>query len=135
MAKVRVVFHECIQDSQEYGSDDENMVSRVFFSIEVNGKQWSDKVYQADLKQMVGGEFAKNPIEVSLPYDSSGEFYSGPMNCELFRTGAESYFRNLVGSEGFGIYIEGGSHLRMQHNRFVKEGSVKFEAADTRPQW
>jgi len=135
VAKVRVVFHECVQDSQEYGSDDEHMVSRVFFSIEVDGKQWSDKLYHADLKQVVGGEFEKNPIEVGLPYDSSGKPYSGPMNYEVFRNGAESYFRNLVGSKGFGIHIEGGSNIRMQNNRFVQEGSVEFQAADTRPQW
>ena len=135
MAKVKVNFHECIQDSQEYGSDDEHMVSRVFFSIEVDGKQWSDKLYHADLKQVVGGKFEKNPVEVGLPYDSSGQPYSGPMNYEAFRDGAESYFRNLVGSKGLGIHIEGGSHIRMQNNRFVHEDSIEFEAADTRPQW
>ncbi len=69
------------------------MVSRVFFSIEVNDKPWSDKLYHSDLKQIAAGEFEKNPIEVGLPYDSSGEPYSGPMNYEAFRRGAESYFR------------------------------------------
>ena len=34
MAKVKITFHKCIQDSQEYGSNDEHMVSRIFFSIE-----------------------------------------------------------------------------------------------------
>ena len=132
MAKVRIALHECIQDSQEYGSDDEHMVSRVFFSIEVDGKRWSDELYYADLKQVVGGEFEKNPIEVSSPCDSSGEPYPGPMNYQAFRNGAESYFRNLVGSKGFGVHIEGGSHIRMQNNRFVQEDSIEFEAADTR---
>lgn len=27
----RITFHKLIQDSQDYGSDDEHMVSRAFF--------------------------------------------------------------------------------------------------------
>jgi hypothetical protein len=29
MAKVKITFQKCIQDSQEYGSNDEHMVSRI----------------------------------------------------------------------------------------------------------
>jgi len=141
MAKVKVIFHECIQDSQEYGSNDEHMVSRVFFSIEVSKVENNetkveryDNLY-ADLKQVVGGEFEKSPIEVSLPYYSSGERYSGPMNYEEFRKGAENYFRKLVGSTGYGIHIGGGRNIRMYNNRFIQEYSVEFEAADTRSAW
>ena len=31
----RVTFYKCIQDSQDYGSDDEHMVSRIFFFLEI----------------------------------------------------------------------------------------------------
>ena len=34
MKKARVTFRKCIQDSQEYGSNNEYMVSRVFFDLE-----------------------------------------------------------------------------------------------------
>jgi len=135
MAKVKVNFHECIQDSQEYGSDDEHMVSRIFFSIEVNGERYKER-YHADLKQLVGGKFEENPIEVSLPSDSSGKPYSGPMNYKAFQEAAEAYFRKLVGSKALGIHIEGGaSNIRMRNNRFVVEHSIEFEAADIRPPW
>ena len=141
MAKVKITFHECIQDSQEYGSDDEHMVSRVFFSIEVSKAENQetrvetyDNVY-ANLKQTVGGKFEETPIEVSSPYHSSGELYSGPMNYGEFRKAAENYFRNLVGSQGTGIHIEGGGSARMYNNRFRQEYSVEFEAADTRSAW
>jgi len=140
MAKVKVIFHECIQDSQEYGSDDEHMVSRVFFSIEASKVENNetrveryDNLY-ADLKQVVGGKFEETPIEVSSPYLSSREPYSGPINYGEFRKAAESYFRNLVGSTGYGIHL-GGGNVRMYNNHFTQEHSVEFEAADTRSAW
>ena len=135
MAKVKINFHECIQDSQEYGSNDEHMVSRIFFSIEVNG-ELDKETYHADLKQTVGGKFEENPIEVGLPCDSLGKPYSGPINYEAFRKGAEDYYRKLVGSTGGGIHIgEGASNIRMYNNRFTMEHSIEFEAEDTRPAW
>ena len=140
MVKVKVIFHECIQDSQEYGSDDEHMVSRVFFSIEATKVENNetrverhDNLY-ADLKQVVGGKFEETPIEVSSPYLSSREPYSGPINYGEFRKAAESYFRNLVGSTGHGIHL-GGGNVRMYNNHFTQEHSVEFEAADIRGPW
>ena len=140
MAKVKVIFHECIQDSQEYGSNDEHMVSRVFFSIEVSKVENNetrveryDNLY-ADLKQVVGGKFEKTPIEVSPPYLSSGEPYSGPMDYGEFRRASESYFRSLVGSTGHEIHL-GSGNVRMYNNHFTQEDSVEFEAADARSAW
>jgi hypothetical protein len=141
MAKVKITFHECIQDSQEYGSDDEHMVSRVFLSIAVSRVENNEEKYEnypnlyADLKQVVGGKFEETPIEVSLPYHSSGKLYSGLMNYEEFRKATENYFRNLVGSKGHGIQIGGGRNIRMYNNRFTQECSVEFEAADIRGPW
>jgi len=138
MAKVKITFHKCIQDSQEYGSNDEHMVSRIFFSIEVTKIENNvakvekyDDLY-ADLKQVIGGKFEKTPIEVSPPYLSSGEPYSGVMNYQAFRNAAEDYFRGLVGTKASGIHIEGGSNIRMYNNLFMKEYSVGFQASDTR---
>jgi hypothetical protein len=33
--KAKVTFRKLIQDSQEYGSNDEHLVSRVFFDLEI----------------------------------------------------------------------------------------------------
>ena len=54
MAKAKLVFHKCIQDSQDYGSDDERMVSRVFFTLTVAGNEHPD--LYADIKQTVGSK-------------------------------------------------------------------------------
>ena len=138
MAKIKITFHKCIQDSQEYGSNDEYMVSRIFFSLEVTKIENNvakvdkyDNLY-ADLKQVIGGKFERNPIEVSPPYLSSGEPYSGVMNYQAFRNAAEDYFRGLVGTKASGIHIGGGSNIRMYNNLFMKEYSVGFQASDTR---
>jgi len=40
MSKAKVIFHQCIQDSQEYGSDDEHMVSRIFFILEIGEERF-----------------------------------------------------------------------------------------------
>ena len=138
MAKLKINFHKCIQDSQEYGSNDEHMVSRIFFSIEVTKIENNeakvekyDDLY-ADIKQVIGGKFEENPIEVSFPYFSSGEPYSGVMDYQAFRNAAEDYFRGLVGTKASGIHIEGGSNIRMYNNLLTKEHSVDFEASNTR---
>ena len=134
MATVRVVFEKCIQDSQEYGSTDEMMVSRVFFTIEVKGKTASKATVHrfnrinANLKQAVGGAFEQSPIEVEFPCDSAGNPYAGPLDYQRFRNAAEGYYRSLVGSMGTGIHIQGGWNIRMYGNLLVKQDSVEFEA-------
>ena len=124
MANVRVIFHRCIQGSQEYGSDDQHMVSRIFFTIEECGRR-CENLY-ADMKQIVGGDFERDPIAVSAP-----QGYSGPMNYEAFRRAAETYYRQLVGSKGSGIPIVAGAKgVRLYNNLFEKEDIVEFDAPD-----
>jgi len=38
MVKSKLVFTQVIQDSQDFGGDDEHMVSRVFFNVEAGDK-------------------------------------------------------------------------------------------------
>ena len=95
MAKLKITFSECIQDSQEYGSNEEHMVSRVFFRLEVDGHDYGN--HYCDIKQTVGSSYATGPIEVSGP---KGGSYKGPFNYEAFRKAAEGYYRGLVGPSG-----------------------------------
>ena len=120
MAKAKLTFHRCIQDSQDYGSDDEHMVSRVFFTLDVAGRQHPD--LHADIKQAVGSSFETGPIEVGSP-----QGYDGPINYEEFRNSVEQYYRELVGSQGSGIRISGGSNIRMRNNTFIRQKSVEIE--------
>ena len=130
MARARVIFHECIQDSQDYGSDDEHMVSRVFFSLEVGGQRY-DGLY-VDIKQAVGSSYETGPIEVGSP---RGAKYRGPFSHQAFSDGVEKYYRSLVGSKGKGIRISGATNIRMRNNRFVQPMTIEFEVSGADVAW
>jgi len=120
MTTARLLLHKLIQDSQDYGSDDEHMVSRVFFDLEIDGKNHPG--LYADIKQPVGSSFESSPLEVSSPAN-----YKGPFNYDAFRNIVEHYYRSLVGAGGSGIRIEGGSNIRMRNNTFVRSVAAEFE--------
>ena len=124
----KVTFHRCIQDSQDYGSDDEHMISRVFFDLEVDGQN-SQNLY-VDIKQPVGGDYESGPMEVYRP-----EGYRGPLNYEAFRNAVERYYRSLVGSSGSGIRISGGKGIRMRNNVFDIPGTAEFQVSETDAGW
>ena len=121
MSEAKITFHQCIQDSQEYGSDDEHMVSRVFFTLEIGEERFEG--LHANIKQTVGSDYDTAPLEVSQPYG-----YDGPFNHEAFHACAEKYYRSLVGSQARGIRIGGGaSNIRMSGNIFNIEMVCEFE--------
>ena len=128
MPRARVTFHKLIQDSQDYGSNDEHMVSRVFFTLEVEGTSY-EELY-VDIKQPVGSDFEKGPLEVSHP-----QRYSGPFNHQAFQKAVEAYYRGLVGASGSGIRIQGGGNIRMRNNTFVRETQVEFDVSKESPAW
>jgi hypothetical protein len=115
----RVTFYKCIQDSQDYGSNDEHMVSRVFFFLEIDEKRLD---LHADIKQTVGSSFET-------------ENYKGPFNYDAFRDAAEKYYRSLVGSLGGGIRIQGGTNIRMRNNTFIQNMIAEFEVKEGSAGW
>ncbi len=128
MATATITLHKLIQDSQDYGSDDEHMVSRVFFDLTIDGKKY-EGLY-ADVKQPVGGSFESSALEVSSPAN-----YKGPFNHEAFRGIVEQYYRGLVGASGSGIHISGGSNIRMRNNTFVRSVTAEFQVTVTGGPW
>lgn len=121
MSKAKIIFYKCIQDSQDYGSDDEHMVSRVFFNLEISEETFEG--LSANIKQTVGGDYDTGPIEVSQPFG-----YEGAFNHHAFRDCAEKFYRSCVGSEGTGIGIgEGAKNFRMRNNVHIKEMVCEFE--------
>lgn len=126
--KATVTFTKCVQDSQDYGSDDEHMVSRVFSDLTIDGRPYPG--LHSDIKQVVGSNFESGDIEVGRP---SG--YSGPFNYTAFRDAAERYFRRLVGSAGSDIRISGGSNIRMRNNTFVQNYMETFDVDASSGGW
>jgi hypothetical protein len=128
MPKVRVTFKECVHDSQEYGSDDKYMVSRVSVDIAVDRADQGG--FTADLKQPVGTDFDTGAIEVERPREvGTQKSYRGPFDQARFAEAATKYYRELLGSEGWAIKLwPGKTNIRAQGNRFVRKKVVEFEA-------
>ena len=88
------------------------MVSRIFFTLEVDGNTFSD--LYANVKQTVGANYETALLEVGPPHG-----YTGIFNHEAFFAAAERYYRNSIGSQGRIIRISGGSNVHMMNNTFV----------------
>ena len=119
MKKAIIYFEKCIQDSQDFGSNDEHMISRVYFSLEIEGKKYTG--LYANLKQTVGSNFETDPIEVSPPIG-----YDGTINYAGYRDQVEKYYRSLIGSHGSGIRIVNSSNIRMQNHTFNISRTLEF---------
>ena len=126
MGTAKIRFYRCIQDSQEYGSNDEHMVSRIFFTFELSGKTFD---LYADIKQTVGSSYETGPIEVGGP-----QGYKGPFNYDCFRNAAEKYYRKAVGFTATGIRIQ-GSNIRMRNNTVYQEMTVECEIDEGAGGW
>ncbi len=127
MPQIKVEFSRCVQDSQEYGSDDEHMVSRLFLTIYVDGEKKAET--HCDIKQVVGAGYETGAIEVSRP-----AAYSGSFNHEEFVKYARRYYRSLVGSGSKGVsFGPTAKQIRMRHNTFVVPLEVTFGADSSIP--
>jgi hypothetical protein len=120
MPTATVHFKELVQDSQNYGSDDKHMVSRVFFDLQVGEKKYPGA--HANLKQAVGAA-ASDRVDVSPPAG-----YAGPFDQQKFQAEVEKYFRSLVAASASSIKREPGAKgVRMRDVRRRKAVTVSFE--------
>lgn len=127
MSQATVAFLRCIQDSQEYGSDNEHMVSRVFFTLQIDD---SDPLpLYANVKQIVGSDYDTAPLEVSWPKD-----YEGPLSYHAYRDAVEGYYRNNVGPQALGIG-KGSKNIRMYGNVFEIREVVQFDVESGGAPW
>ena len=66
--KAKVTFHQLIQDTQDLAASDPNqnhMISRALFALDVGGKQYAD--LSVTLRQPFGTVYAKEPVEAEKP--------------------------------------------------------------------
>jgi hypothetical protein len=113
-----VFFKALNPGSIEYGSGDEHILSRLNFSLHVDGKKAGDFV--TDLKQVIGGKF--EDIEVSAP-----QHYDGPFDYDGFSQAVRACFRNLVGpSASLLRFAEGAKNIKI-----VGQGTIVDEVRYT----
>ncbi len=133
MAKARITFHRCIQDSQDLGTDkvrDDHMISMVFFTLEMDDKKF-EEMY-VDVKQPFGTDFKKYPVEVSPPVGS----YNGPINHDQFSDAVEKYYRSCIGSKGSGFRISSDAKNIIMRGNIVNTTMVsEIEISDQSNAW
>ena len=120
MTTAHITFRRLVQDSRDYGSNDEYMVSRAFFDLKIDDLAFQD--LSVDIKQTAGSNFETSLLEISKPNG-----YSGPFNSQAFRKVVEKYYRSLVGLSGSGIHTSGGaSTIRMRNKIYDQEEHAEF---------
>ena len=128
IVRVKVNVSHCVQDSQEYGSTDEHMVSRVFYEISVGDEKKGE--FCSDIKQIVGSAYSSENLEVTRPSD-----YSGPFDHQTFSRQIKDYYLGLVHSSGAMISLGGATNVRMRNNRFQIPSQFEFDAEGPSAGW
>ena len=124
MPKAQLIFTSIIQDSQEFGSDNEHMVSQVFFDLRVGADLHTGLA--ADIKQTVGDDYENAPLEVSMP-----QSLAGSVNYAEFRKLVEQYYRESFGSTGSAFRFGPGTKVRMMHNVVSRRSVAEIELLDS----
>ena len=107
MKKAKIIFFKCIHDSQEFGTNDEYMISRVYFSLEYNG---IEKDSFAQIKQPAGSSCNEKFFEVSFP-----EGIPEPLNSDYLTDTVKAYYMRLVGARGCFVKLgDNGVSARIQ---------------------
>lgn len=118
MSKARITFKRIIQNYQEIGTDDENMVSRIFLDLSIGSKEYQD--LYVDVKQTVGSPYDGAPLEVG-PVQGD---YKGPFNHVAFQKEAEDYYRETF-KKTFGIAP--GGKLIAKNNQLIFPKTVYID--------
>ena len=115
-----VRFSHLILDSQNLGSDDEFIVSRAFFSLEVDGKAFHG--LNANIRQSVSSAFEGGPIQVFKP-----AAYHGPFNHDAFSAAVESRYRSCIGKSIMMFRVNGAKGVRLRNGTFHIPHETTFE--------
>ena len=123
MAIAKLFFKGVLQNSQDYGNNDEHMISHVIFDLEIEGKR-HENLY-ATIKQPVGSSFESANLEIYRPINYKGHLF----NYTPYRSKVESYFRGIIGLNGTGIGFSspGVSNLCMRDNWIEHPCTDEFE--------
>ena len=121
MTRAIINFIKLKQDFPEYGSNEQYMVSRVFFDLNVDGKSYTN--LYSNIKQKIGSNFESEPLDISAPVG-----YDGKLNFEVFRAIVDTYIRSLIvnGEKCFNKVVA-PSHIRMYGNTFESQLKVPFD--------
>ncbi len=129
--KACVTFSDIIQDVQDYNmavKDDDQMVSRLIFSLDIDGKHYDQLI--VEVAQPMGTDYESEPITVA-PLDQ--EKYNGPWNHGAFSDAAEEYYRQALPKlVCVGPGVQG---LRMRDNHLHTKAVFEFDVQPPTVGW
>ena len=118
-----VIFTGLVQGQHNYhfsNQDEDVMVATI--DLVYKGQS-----FRIEVKQPYGTNFEEDEgFELYVPFDSLLREF----NYSLLSDRCEEYYRSLIGSNGNGIRIEGGSNIRMSNNIFRQQRSVDIPLAN-----
>jgi hypothetical protein len=121
MTKFTVEFEGIVVKSQEAGSTDDHMVSRVAFLLYVEGQRKGQ--FFTDLKQTVGAPMSSEAIEVGPP-----KGYDGPFEQNKFASAARDYFLDAIGPRGKVYQFASTAHVNIEDSIVEMPRTVNFES-------
>jgi hypothetical protein len=120
MITAKITFHKCIQDSRLFGSNDQLMVSRIFLSVEVGGRNHTN--LHADVHQEPGSTFDQGELKLG-PIQG----YDGPLNAWAFKQALETYYRSLSKHEEPRLKVSFGKNARRMENVVIHESVTDLQ--------
>ncbi len=115
-----VVFRQVVQDSDEFGSDEVQSVSRVFFDLK-EGEEL--RPLFVDVREPVGGTHQEDEIEV-LPLKEDVSF-----DQNAFEEAVKAYYQSLVNSASYGKHLAKGKGFRSQGTTLAKQWVAKIKGS------
>ncbi len=97
MAVAMMTFRRCVVNASEAGSDEKQAGSRIFFDLNIEGREFVDVYADVRVKRKGGA-----PLCVTPPRG-----YDGPLNLQVFQGLVEFYYRHATGGgpDGFGLML------------------------------
>jgi hypothetical protein len=123
MSMGKLILTSILQNSQEFRTTDEHTVSRVYFDLDT-GDAVLPGLY-ADVKQTVGSDYERDPLEVSLP-----ESLAGRLGYLEFRGHIEQYYRESFGPAGSAINFGPNARIIMTDNLVQRRKGVDVKLLD-----
>ena len=117
-----LAFRRCVVNSPSYGSDEEHVITRIFFDLQIGDAAYAN--LSVDVRQLVREGAETEPLLVSRP-----EGYEGPLNVSVFNGLVEFYYRQAVG-EKWGMFGDTGIRMRLEDWVIEYEMLVQFEVSD-----
>ena len=120
-----LIFQRLVQDAPEFGSDEQQSISRVFFDLEDETSTYSLSV---DVREPVGGTHQEGEVEV-LPLKG----YRGNFDRDAFEEAVKAYYQSIVNSAGYGKHLAKDKGFRSQGDELAKHWVVELAAVSPTP--